>query len=232
MNNLNYRYQQMEGLDWPSVTEVCNAAMKWGLVYFYGKHGTQKAQEISQEAINIGIGLHSYIKAFYSKNKEIYISGNVKDLEKVISNFELFNTKYIPEPLLVEQIVWFRKYQYVGTLDTLALINNNLVLIDWKTSSDIYSDHVMQINAYCYALCDMFLHGQLIDEVASKLSDNKRFKNFKGKELGSLWLVRLDKVKPIDLKKDIVKLKPDLKAFNAFKGLLTYYNWQKKFDKQ
>jgi len=112
---LNYRYQLPKGIDWPSVTEVCNCAMKWGLVYFYGKHGTVKARQIAKEAIGIGIGLHEYINACYTNKKGIVVESKSEQLTRTIDNFNIFNQEYKPQPVFVEQVICSPKHEYVGT---------------------------------------------------------------------------------------------------------------------
>lgn len=40
------------------------------------------------------------------------------------------------------------KHQFGGTPDAIGIINNELCLIDWKTSSSVYADFLIQISAY------------------------------------------------------------------------------------
>jgi hypothetical protein len=40
------------------------------------------------------------------------------------------------------------QHRYGGTPDAIALVGNQLVLCDWKTSNSIYSDYLIQLAAY------------------------------------------------------------------------------------
>ena len=52
-----------------------------------------------------------------------------------------------------ERVVYSKKYGYAGTLDFTALVNNNLMLGDIKTSNYIYPEsYFLQLAAYRYAL--------------------------------------------------------------------------------
>ena len=40
------------------------------------------------------------------------------------------------------------RHRYGGTPDAIGVVNNQLVLLDWKTSNGIYADHLIQLAAY------------------------------------------------------------------------------------
>lgn len=40
------------------------------------------------------------------------------------------------------------QYRYGGTPDAIGLINNQLCLLDWKTSNSVYQDYLIQLAAY------------------------------------------------------------------------------------
>jgi len=212
---LNYRYDLPTGIDWGSVTEICGCAMKWGLVYFYGKWGIKKAKGIANEASGIGKALHSYVNQIFQGNKKITLDADLRKVGRAIKNFDRFAKEYKLEPIFVEQVVYSEKYGYVGTLDFFGLMGDELVLLDWKTSKAIYSDYNLQVQAYWTALEEMLEKGllQLPDDV---------------KDLPvKLKIVRFDKENIFNPKKDIKTFKPNQKTKGAFLGLLEYYNWNK-----
>ena len=49
---------------------------------------------------------------------------------------------------LTEQAVYSRKHKIAGTLDNISIIDNKLTLIDYKTSSGIWDEYLLQIGAY------------------------------------------------------------------------------------
>lgn len=52
------------------------------------------------------------------------------------------------EWLASEVMVWSMKRWYAGTFDLLARVNGKLVLLDLKTSKDVYDTHWLQLCAY------------------------------------------------------------------------------------
>lgn len=40
------------------------------------------------------------------------------------------------------------KYQFGGTPDAIGLVNNQLSLVDWKSSNSVYQDYLLQLAAY------------------------------------------------------------------------------------
>lgn len=59
------------------------------------------------------------------------------------------------EPIFIEQTVWSLTHGYAGTLDLLAKVNGETVLIDFKTSKSIYAEYDLQSVAYQHALIEM-----------------------------------------------------------------------------
>ena len=213
---LNYRYDLPKEIDWGSVTEICGCAMKWGLVYFYGKWGIKKAKEIANEASGIGKAVHSYINQIFQGNKRIIVDADLKKIGKSIANFEVFRKQHILEPRFLEQVVYSEKYKYVGTLDYFGWMDGELVLLDWKTSKDIYFDYKLQVQAYWTALEEM-LQKKLI-----------QLPKYDVKDLPvKLKIIRFDKVKDFNPKKDILTFKPNEEIKRGFLGLLDYYNCSK-----
>lgn len=84
------------------------------------------------------------------------------------------------EPLMIEQRVYSLKYGFAGTTDMIGRINGMLVVSDWKTSSGLYLEHLIQISAYREALKEM---GHFTDEpmggVVVKLPKTAGDKKFK-----------------------------------------------------
>lgn len=56
-----------------------------------------------------------------------------------LTNFELSETEV---PLVSET------YRFGGTLDCIGWIDSKLVLLDWKTSNNLYADYLLQLAAY------------------------------------------------------------------------------------
>lgn len=84
------------------------------------------------------------------------------------------------EPLMIEQKVYSLKYGFAGTTDIIGRVNGQLVVGDWKTSSNIYMEHLVQVSAYREALQEMgHFTGERIGGVVVKLPKTAGDKKFK-----------------------------------------------------
>ena len=72
--------------------------------------------------------------------------------KKVVNCWNLFMNwwpKQDHEPIEIEKKLYSAKYGYAGTLDIIAKDKQqNLVLIDIKTSNQVSFDYLLQLNAY------------------------------------------------------------------------------------
>lgn len=70
-----------------------------------------------------------------------------------INFIETFEPKSFP----IGKIVWSRKHEYAGALDDMQTFRkkNELWLIDYKSSSDIYPESGLQLTAYAEALSEI-----------------------------------------------------------------------------
>ena len=64
------------------------------------------------------------------------------------------------KPLHTELKVWSEQYRYQGTLDCIGQVGKKLIVIDWKSSKNIYPEMGMQLAAYAEAYKE--LHGKSI----------------------------------------------------------------------
>lgn len=68
-----------------------------------------------------------------------------------MSHFDRFLADYRPEFVASEAAVFNRKYRYAGTLDGIARIGGETLLLDVKTSKDVYPEYALQLAAYRFA---------------------------------------------------------------------------------
>lgn len=213
-NQKGYYPIQHEGVQYllVSVTTVLKRVLNKPALYFwYGKHGNQKCKQILNESSGFGTAIHKFIywDLFERKGNDQYAISS--DMSQCVNNYYAFKKKYKPEPIVGEQTVYSLQHGYAGQMDLLCRVTDGhkkkCVLLDWKTSSGIYEDHELQLQAYNTALLEM--------------------KNNKWETPDELWCARLDKDGPIDYNKDIGKYAPCPKAFKAFLGLLESFNWLK-----
>jgi len=75
--------------------------------------------------------------------------------EWAFMSFEDWAKSVSLEPVYVEQTVWSLDWGFAGTLDLLARVNGELMLIDFKTGKAIYDESYLQNVAYQVALDEM-----------------------------------------------------------------------------
>lgn len=224
-----------KGMQLGSVTSVTNCASKYGLYWFYAIHGIRieknkkgedrkvlVGEEVGREAAMIGTGVHDYIS---DDLRGLKLGSPDTKFKKPIDNFRKFQKKFDPEPLLVEQTIYslcpvcvegngetpHLCTGYAGTLDLICRIKGEIVLLDWKTSKDIYDDYKLQVEAYYRAVCLM----QSMDQLGLKEPVTK------------FMLVQLDKEKDFDYEKHVMKIDPNECRNFGFIGLLNYFRWSK-----
>lgn len=216
-------------LELVSVTTILNRAMKHSLLYFYGKYGNDEAKKIALEAAQVGTDSHAYFEAFFRGDASVATTGDLAKIKNCINNFRRFVEICKPDPVLIdgdkalELTVFSITHKFAGTFDGLFKIIHPVtkkpmvVIVDWKTSSGIYDDYWMQIEAYYRALTEMVERGILKLDV----------------KIDGLALIRFAKEELFDASKDILILEPGNEArWQGFLGLAKYNEWcktKKKF---
>ena len=161
----NQKFYEREGIKFNRVTTILQTISKPALMFFYGKYGTKGAKAIADDAKERGHLVHSYIEDFYAPmgSKETYHPGALSTDPQVLNAvraFHAFDRRYRPRPILQEQTVYYdepgqEEYRYAGTFDGLFEIGGKVILIDWKTSSALWDDYMLQIEAYKAGIASM-----------------------------------------------------------------------------
>ncbi len=147
----NFRYYKIENLLVPSVTSILRLSRP-----------TQESSYSSKQADSFEIGnmMHDYLDK-YITNRDIQFSKTKNsqiafDLSKVIiDNIFPKITSFIASEATVHS-----HFNYAGTLDLLAEVDNKLTVIDYKSSyrkksSYLIDEHFQQLAAYAMAHDDM-----------------------------------------------------------------------------
>jgi len=116
---------------------------------------------VAKDAADIGSKVHNYCEKFALSNingdplPDIPEDMDYKMLNGINAFLEWFskhNIKFIK----VENIIYSKKYDYVGKFDALAEIDGELTLIDYKTSKGIYNNQDWQLCGYKVAYEEEF----------------------------------------------------------------------------
>lgn len=149
---------------YPSSTFICDYYYKSPyLINWIVKQGQDEAERIKKLAGERGSTVHQAIVDLID-GKEIrhnakFISpdtGEEKEItpdeyEAVISFVEWWKAAK-PVTLAREVVVFSEEPRYAGTLDWIGLIDNELWLLDWKTSPQVYTSHIIQLSSYKHAV--------------------------------------------------------------------------------
>lgn len=166
------------------------------------------------EALNIGSFVHKTIEEIISGR--LRREGVDERIVVPINRFYQWYNSLKIEPVASEKMVYTDKPKIAGTVDLVAKVNNRLMLIDWKTSKDIYDEYELQLGAYMF-LWEAMEPNQKID---------------------GAYIVRIDK-SPSELiefnfEKDVRLLSREklLYLSEIFLRLFEVYLWKNKIDER
>jgi hypothetical protein len=119
----------------------------------------------------------------------------------VVDNFLTWR-KSVPDLQVLhnEMMVYSQTHQYAGAVDAVCKIGDRVIIMDWKTSNQIYVEYALQVAAYA-----------------------KAFEEMTGTPVHEAWVLRFDKAKK---KAPQIKVVKDLtethETFLAVKKLWTF----------
>jgi hypothetical protein len=151
------------------------------------------------EASDIGTLVHAWVRDYiHGLNPDVPI--NVK-LQTSIHNFLTWELEHKVKFQKSEQVVYSRLYNYCGTFDYNAYVDDVLTLVDLKTSSGVYDEMFAQLAGY-------------------EQARNEEFPQEKYEKRGILWISR-------DGDFDFVESKFPDQAMKMFLGARDVYLTQK-----
>ena len=146
-------YHLADGTRVPSVTTVLSRFKEaGGLIHWawnLGREG-KDYRALRDAAADAGTLAHNMIDAHIHGEQPV-IAGDEETIRKAQNAFNAYlkwqegtaiRIDMTEAPLVSEQ------FKYGGTLDALGYIDNQPILIDWKTSNAVYSDYLLQLAAY------------------------------------------------------------------------------------
>jgi hypothetical protein len=185
----------------PSVTWITGYYPKGiGYMKWLSQNGWDESQALMKEAGDRGSKVHKAIEDLIDgkelKMNDLYFSEKagkeeeftVEEWEAVMS-FHDFYKIVKPEVVACEIVVFNDDVGYAGTVDCICiiredvkisrqLIKKGIYIIDWKTSSDVYPSHRIQVSAYKYAVSK-----EVKEKIWNSLSDEEKkdeeFQDFK-----------------------------------------------------
>ena len=160
------RYTLQDGTVVPGVTTILGVLNKPALVKWANNLGLIgiDSSKYADEKAAIGTLAHQMI-ADYLRGAETdtseYSKVQIDQAENAtLSFFEWEKTHHV-EPVLIEEPMVSEQYKFGGTIDCLGKINGSLCLLDFKTSSGIFPEMMVQVVAYRQLLAE---HGHKVDQ--------------------------------------------------------------------
>lgn len=144
----------IDGKDVPRVTNISGMLPKPWLYFWYGKHGTKKCKAISQKALRFGAVFHR-LAQLRMDGQKVNIKQHQKPMRGCYHAFIKWRKQHIFGHVEAEVILHNQKYGYAGTADIAATIDGKVGIVDWKTSKDIYLEHLLQVAAYMVTFKEM-----------------------------------------------------------------------------
>ena len=154
----------------------------------------RRPDQLKDAAADLGTKAHALIDRIVRGEQVAEIPA---EIEAPVKAFQQWWAKSGIELVLGDTRVASRQYGYGGSLDALGRRNGKLVLIDWKTSTAIYTEYALQAAAYAQA-----------------------FKETYGVACSEAFIVRFGKKLPIEFEvKELADLDLSFQAFLAAKTL-------------
>lgn len=155
------RFYQIGDTFVPSVTWICSFYPK-GIQYYkwLADKGWDEAEAIKVDAGIYGSKVHQAIEMLLNghtlKMDDSFLNTEtgeqeevtVKEWEAIISFADWFHEAK-PKVIAVETVVY--NELYAGTIDLICEIDGETWIIDFKTSSNVWPSHELQISAYKHA---------------------------------------------------------------------------------
>ena len=151
-----YESNLYPGKYYPSVTTILDAYYKGYGFYEWLKQVGFNADEILKKAGEQGTHVHELIDKYLIGMPVKWLSETnnmlyTLDEWTMFMKFIEFWAKFNPERLVNEFSIVSDTLGFGGTIDFVGKINNEIWLIDWKTSNAIHKTHELQIAAYAMA---------------------------------------------------------------------------------
>ena len=148
-------YNNKEGMEVPSVTTILKVLNKPFIAKWANSLGwkRQSYDKVLEESAERGTFVHELLHEYlFKEGKRFDIShpDTVNFIAEHINAFKEFLSEHELEPIWGEKS--FSVEQYGGTIDLLCNLDNELTILDFKTSKRFYSSHFIQLGAYIQLL--------------------------------------------------------------------------------
>ena len=152
-NKAHTTYTLLDGTVVPGVTTILGVLNKPALVPWANKLGLQgiDSSKYVDEKAAIGTLAHQmiadYLRGEVTDTGE-YSKFQIDQAENALLSFFEWEKSHKIEPSLIEAPMVSERHRFGGTLDCIGEIDGELWLVDFKTSSGIFPEMLVQVAAY------------------------------------------------------------------------------------
>ena len=139
------------------------------------ENAKQQPKFIMSQAGEFGTKAHKFIELLLQQDSDIDVPANMKWIYK---NFNDWKNEYKFSSIEQEKYLYSTQYGYAGTADSIGLVNDNLFILDWKTSKSLYIENLLQVSAYANAYTEL-TGNQISNAGVLRLDKNKSGYEFK-----------------------------------------------------
>jgi hypothetical protein len=156
INILDSRFYRRNEKYYPSVTSVLNYFPKNKFFHEWLKDVGHNSDIIASKASAEGTQVHNAVDRFLNGEEIQWIDeyGHaIYSLEvwKMILKFAEFWNTHKPELIATEYHLFSDNHEYAGTADLIVRLNNQVWLLDVKTSNSLHTSYDLQLSAYAVA---------------------------------------------------------------------------------
>jgi len=156
VNVLDSRFYRRNDKYYPSVTSVLNYFPKNKFFHEWLKDVGHNADIIASKAASEGTQVHNAIDRFLNGEEIKWIDENGRaeyslEVWKMILKFADFWNTHKPELIASEYHLFSDTHEYAGTTDIIVRLNNQVWLLDIKTSNSLHTSYDLQLAAYAVA---------------------------------------------------------------------------------
>lgn len=153
-------YANAAGITVPATGDINGRFMnRTRLLYWAFNRGKQGCSKLYDDSnLDIGTCVHTMAELDLNRRSQgdidFYATTTLPDAEhrqKAYTAFAAFRAwrhDFHVLPYIQEASIVSERHQFGGTLDTIASIRGGLGLLEFKTSADVYEDHLLQMAAY------------------------------------------------------------------------------------
>ena len=207
-------YKRSEGVYYPSVTTILQYMPRNQFFENWLKDVGHNSDLIARHAAKEGTQVHEAAESLVKGEEVSWMDdyGKAKYSQivwEMILRFYFFWSKHKPELISAEDFVYSDTHQYAGTADLLVKMDNEIWLLDIKTSKHLHKTYNLQLSAYAKAIEET--KGIKIDRtgIIWLKAHTRSESNKKGVYQGKGWQIKV--IDDID------------KNFDLFKQIYNFY---------